>query len=50
MAKNKALALAARINDSINKVNDTETRVELADILCDLINHANGHTTWLNSL
>lgn len=47
MANNEALKLAAKLNRGINVTSDVDVRCELGDLVCDLINHANGHATWL---
>ena len=48
LTRREALALAGKLSSALEfGAGDPDTAGMLADLTCDLVNHANGHATWL---
>jgi hypothetical protein len=49
LSRRQSASLADRLAAAAPLAADGDTAATLADLVCDLINHHNGHPTWLTA-
>jgi hypothetical protein len=49
LSRRESASLADRLAAAAAQAADRDTAGVLADLVCDLVNHHNGHPTWLTA-